>query len=325
MNFLVNKNIVAYEKAQSKTYSISYGLCNIVYSGMWIIGGIFVFYKLLSVPALVAMTTLTSTIAGPIQSISDYIADFVSGRKVTKEFLLFLNNNEETKTYSQDVMKTSIKSISFCDVHYSIGNHILFDTISISFYKGKKYILTGDSGSGKSTLLQMLMGIIPCKNGCIKINDKDLLTIDKNSYYKYFTYVPQKTAIFNATIADNISMFQNINEKKIVKSLIKAGLSDWFSKQENGIYTIISENQLSGGEERRLDIARPLYRETEMIIMDEPTSGLDEKNEQIIASIIDSMNDKIIIVVTHSTNQSFLSIFDKEIRISNQQLTSINL
>ena len=321
----VNKNIVAYEKAQSKTYSISNGLCNIVYSGMWIIGGIFVFYKLLSVPALVAMTTLTSTIAGPIQSISDYIADFVSGRKVTKEFLLFLNNNEETKTYSQDVMKTSIKSISFCDVHYSIGNHILFDTISISFYKGKKYILTGDSGSGKSTLLQMLMGIIPCKNGCIKINDKDLLTIDKNSYYKYFTYVPQKTAIFNATIADNISMFQNINEKKIVKSLIKAGLSDWFSKQENGIYTIISENQLSGGEERRLDIARSLYRETEMIIMDEPTSGLDEKNEQIIASIIDSMNDKIIIVVTHSTNQSFLSIFDKEIRISNQQLTSINL
>jgi ABC-type multidrug transport system fused ATPase/permease subunit len=317
----MEKSTVAYEKAQSKTYTVSYGLCNIVYSGIWIIGGIFVFQNWLSVPALIAMTTLTSTVAGPIQSISDYAADFASGRKIAKEFLNFLHSNIDTM-HPQNVLKKDIKKLSFCDIRYSVGEHLLFDRISAEFYKGKKYVLTGDSGSGKSTLLQMLMGIIPCEDGCININDINLLTIDKDSYYRHFTYVPQKTAIFDGTIAENIVMFQKIDEVKVIEALTKAGLSDWLSKQKKGIYTLLSaENQLSGGEERKLDIARSLYQETELILMDEPTSGLDEKNEQAIASIIASMKDKIIIVVTHSTNKSFLDIFDVEIRLSNQHLT----
>ena len=320
----MSSTATSYEKAQSKTYAVSYGLCNVVYSGIWIIGGIFVFCNRLSVPALIAMTTLTGTVAGPIQSISDYAADFAAGTKVTKELLTFLGSRAAADTHPHNMLKEEIKKISLCDVRYSIDGYLLFDTISADFYKGKKYALTGDSGSGKSTLLQMLMGILPCTDGCIQVNDTDLSTLDGASYYGHFTYVPQKTAVFDGTIAENISMFQEIDEKKVIELLTRAGLSDWLSKQEKGIYTLLSaENQLSGGEERRLDIARSLYRETEMILMDEPTSGLDDKNEQIIASILASMNDKLVLVVTHSTNPAFLSVFDKELRISDRRLTSV--
>ena len=132
------------------------------------------------------------------------------------------------------------------------------------------------------------------------------IVLDEGCFYDELTLSEMKNVIAPA--------YKNWCEKDFIDYLERFSLNP---KQKI--------NTLSKGMRMKYALALALSHKAERLIMDEPTSGLDEKNEQIIASIIDSMNDKIIIVVTHSTNQSFLSIFDKEIRISNQQLTSINL
>lgn len=74
-------------------------------------------------------------------------------------------------------------------------------------------------------------------------------------------------------------------------------------------------NFLSGGELRRIEIARAVFKNSDIILLDEPTSGLDSGNELIIKDLINSFNDKIIIVVTHSTSPDFLDSFDELIHL----------
>lgn len=83
------------------------------------------------------------------------------------------------------------------------------------------------------------------------------------------------------------------------------------------------ENKLSGGEERRLDIARGIYTDADVFIFDEPTSGLDLENENLISKIISGIKNKIVIVVTHSENEQFIQSFDYVVELRDAHLQMI--
>ncbi|KAF1297539.1 hypothetical protein BAU15_07450 [Enterococcus sp. JM4C] len=316
---------VDFEKGQAQTYAISYGLSNIVYSGTWVIGGIFVFKNLLTVPELIAMTTLMGTVAGPIQTVSELTTEFTSSKKVVSEFLATLSETSSSKSSPGKPFNEEITELTLMHVNYRRKKQVIFNELSYTFQMGNKYAIIGESGAGKSTLLQLLMGILTPEEGTIRLNGEALTDFDKASYYRHFSYVPQRTAIFSGTIAENVSLFQEINEDKVREALHKAGLKNWLASQEEGLRTNLTANRLSGGEERRLDIARALYREAEMIILDEPTSGLDQKNEQLISEVIASLTDKLVIVVTHSTQPDFLASFDQVIQLKNKQIVQQSL
>ena len=148
--------------------------------------------------------------------------------------------------------------------------------------------------------------------------------LDLTSYYEQFAYVPQKTAIFAGTIAENVAMFQPIDEAKIVQALGAAGLKNWLAGQPDKIHTHLQTASLSGGEERRLDIARALYLDAKIILFDEPTTGLDHDNEALISQVIDRLTDKLVIVVTHSLNREFLSVFDTELLLNHYTLEEVS-
>lgn len=111
--------------------------------------------------------------------------------------------------------------------------------------------------------------------------------------------------------------------KKTIDALINVGLQKFVSNNKIDNYKLSSKVSLSGGEERRLDIARSLYSEAEVFVFDEPTSGVDNENENVVSSIIQGINDKIVIVVTHSENEKFLNSFDKVLSLENGQLIEI--
>ncbi|HEP1835573.1 TPA: ATP-binding cassette domain-containing protein, partial [Streptococcus suis] len=101
-----------------------------------------------------------------------------------------------------------------------------------------------------------------------------------------------------------------------LKCLEQVGLLDWFERQEAGFDTLLSSSkQLSGGEERRFDLARALYRDAEVLLFDEPTTGLDSENEALIAETLSNIKEKLLIVVTHSQSESFLSVFDEKVEL----------
>ncbi|WP_338078207.1 ATP-binding cassette domain-containing protein [Anaerococcus tetradius] len=202
---------------------------------------------------------------------------------------------------------------------------MILKNISFNFMNGNKYVLLGESGSGKSTFLNSLFGIYEYANDYIAINEKKLSEIDKSSYYDNMFYIPQETIIFNTSILNNITLFsENVDLVRAQECIEKVGLSDWFNSKDNEFDCVLSKDSISGGEKKRLDLARALYLDKSVIIMDEPTSALDFENEILISKIIKGIQDKLIICVSHSTNGEFLNVFDKKIKIINKEFVIEN-
>lgn len=312
---------IDFEGNQGKTFTIIYGLGNIVYSGAWIIGGIFILNGAATLPQLIAMTTLMGTISGPIQAFSTCYSEVTSSSPIVEKVMTLINS--KNREQSNGVTKISkIEKIELEKVGFGYKS-LLLSNLSYSFRQGTTYAVKGKSGSGKTTLLQIILGITQPINGCVKINEILLSDLDKNNYYSKIAYIPQKTSIFEGSILENLVLFKEVNEKKAIDALISVGLQKFVSNNKIDNYKLSSKVSLSGGEERRLDIARGLYSEAEVFVFDEPTSGVDNENENVVSSIIQGINDKIVIVVTHSENEKFLNSFDKVLSLENGQLIEI--
>ena len=315
---------IFFESSLLKTYSISYGLGNVLYSGTWIIGGIFVYKNLLTLPSLIAMTILMFTIAGPIQTISNIYSEFLSSRKIFFDYLDFIDKCKTTDRKPKSKI-SKIEKIDIKNLNLSFSNKIILKNISFNFMNGNKYVLLGESGSGKSTFLNSLFGIYDYANDYIAINEKKLSEIDKSSYYDNIFYIPQETIIFNTSILNNITLFsENVDLVRVQECIKKVGLSDWFNSKDNEFNYVLSKDSISGGEKKRLDLARALYLDKSVIIMDEPTTALDFENEILISKIIKGIQDKLIICVSHSTNEEFLNVFDNKIKIINKEFVTEN-
>ncbi|WP_161496162.1 ATP-binding cassette domain-containing protein [Streptococcus suis] len=302
-----------FSKKQSQTYAVSYGLSSVVYSGSWIIGGIFVFQGLLNISDLIAMTTLMGTVAGPIQTMSGLITEYLASRTVVEELTGLLNRKEEGQA-AKPVLKESITSLALEGIDCRYQDHLIVENFSYLFHANKKYAILGKSGSGKTTLLRLLLGIQKPEAGRVLVNQRNLADLEQTSFFGKIYYLPQKTAIFSASIGENLSLFGPLDQRKALTCLSRVGLLDWFERQENGFATLLSSaQQLSGGEERRFDIARALYRDAEVLLFDEPTTGLDTRNESLIAETLSKIEDKLVTVVTHSQNEEFLGLFDERL------------
>ncbi|HFI0214176.1 TPA: ATP-binding cassette domain-containing protein [Streptococcus suis] len=302
-----------FAQKQSQTYAVSYSLSSVVYSGSWIIGGIFVFQGLLNISDLIAMTTLMGTVAGPIQTVSSLLTDYLSSRTVVADLTTILQGISKENEAKEKLTET-IDSISLDTISFEQNNHRLFDRFSYRFQANKKYAILGKSGCGKTTLLRLLMGVQKADEGRILVNLRDLAELDQLSFFRKTYYLPQKTNLFTASMGDNLTLFAPLDEVKARSCLKQVGLADWFERQENGFDTLLSSTQqLSGGEERRFDLARALYRDAEVFLFDEPTTGLDNRNEDLIAETLSKIEGKLVIVVTHSQNEEFLGLFDERL------------
>ena len=309
------------DRQKARTYGISYGLGSMVWNGTWIVGGIFVFMHQLSIPGLVAMVALMNTVSGPIQEFSDYSTTIIGSRGVVKDYLTFMANKTQENASDKQDFTEKLEQLQVQQMTYAYDDHLIFEKASYDFASNHRYAIKGESGAGKSTFLSIIMGILKPQVGQVLLNQTNLQDISAASYFKKLAYVPQKTAIFTGTLADNVAMFQDYQPEKIITCLEKAGLRHLLEQINYNIdIKLGDELTLSGGEERRLDIARSLYHAAEIMILDEPTSGLDTTNEQAIANVLATIDDVIIIVVTHSTNPDFLDIFDKVLELKDNLL-----
>jgi len=194
---------------------------------------------------------------------------------------------------------------------------------------GKIIGLCGRSGSGKTTTLDLLTGVISPNSGNLYLNKNKIYDNKKNNYSNFFSYVPQSSFLFRASLAENISLadIENIKKdntilKNILKACEKADLTDLISKLDEGIYSNIGsgEKGLSLGQIQRIGIARALYQNREILVLDESTSSLDIITENKIISEILKLN-KTIVMVSHKIDLlkkcDYLYYF-KENRIFNE-------
>jgi ABC-type multidrug transport system fused ATPase/permease subunit len=200
---------------------------------------------------------------------------------------------------NDDLPSIPIEKITLNNIGFTFRNgKNVFNNVNIDIVRGKKIAIVGDSGSGKSTLVNIICGLLRSSAGTRQLNGNDC---EYDEYKRMLSgavgYVSQKPFLFNATIAENISNFGEIDNAKVKKVLTMVQL-DEFAEVANSFIIGENLNNLSGGQAQRIAIARALYQNSQIIILDEPTSALDQKNTDIVNNIIFDL-DATIIWISH--------------------------
>jgi len=229
------------------------------------------------------------------------------------------NIYDDLQMKNEEFVKNEISfedCIELRDIYFNYGDRKIFEKYSLKIRKGDRVAFIGESGSGKSTLLYIIMGILPINNGKISIDNKELNCDHLIEWRKKFGYIPQNIYLFDGTVGQNVAYGREYNELKIIESLKKASIYDYF-KSRDGVKTIVGEGgiQISGGQRQRVAIARALYGDPEILVLDEATSALDDKTEsEIMNEIYKISNNKTLIVIAHKIDA--LNKIDRKITIN---------
>lgn len=180
----------------------------------------------------------------------------------------------------------------------------ILDIDKLKIDLGKVTCITGPSGSGKSTFLRLINKLISPDSGVIALDGENIANIDSVTYRRRVPMLSQSPVTFPGTIRDNLLIgrkFQgkdSLNDDKLLKALKAVSLKEPLDKN--------IEN-LSGGEQQRVSIARLMLLDSEIYLLDEPSSALDDITEDfVIKSMVDMARDenKTIIYVTHSNSMA---------------------
>jgi ATP-binding cassette subfamily B protein len=185
---------------------------------------------------------------------------------------------------------------------YRPGQPILRD-FNLSVSQGQKVAFVGDSGSGKSTVLQLLMRLYDPQQGEITIDGVDIRSLKLASLRNQMAIVLQDSFIFNMSIAENIAIARpGATQAEIVEAAGAAEADEFIQALPQGYDTILGEGGagLSGGQKRRLAIARAFLRDAPIILLDEPTTGLDAASEQRVVEAVKRLSQgKTTLIVSH--------------------------
>lgn len=204
-------------------------------------------------------------------------------------------------------------SLSIRDLSFSYGDHHpALDCLSLDVAKGEHVALLGRTGCGKSTLLQLLTRAWDPQHGSMLLNGQPLQQWDEASLRAATSVVTQRVHLFSNTLRENLLLASaESSDAQLVGVLNQVGLGGLL-EDDLGLNAWLGEGgrQLSGGELRRLGLARALLHNGDLLLLDEPTEGLDaETEQQILALLHEVAKDKTMIMVTHRLQG--LQQFDK--------------
>ena len=224
-------------------------------------------------------------------------------------------------SYQNKRIDSCIKEIILDHVTVKNKENInLVQDITCTFLRDRLNIIFGHSGAGKTTLLNILLGFLPVQSGTLKM--VDLKNQSQSINMVDIAWVPQEPLLLYGTIRDNLSLkaFEpSLDQLRNVAN--QAGILSFIETLPQGFETHIGEEgqNLSGGQIRRLMLARALLKNPDILILDEPTSGLDQKNAlQIIQTIQLLKKGRIVIVATH--NPLLISYGEVSVQIDRGQL-----
>lgn len=193
----------------------------------------------------------------------------------------------------------------------------VFNDFDLSIPSGEHLLLQGASGGGKSTLIQLLTRFEDPQGGTIRIGGIPLADLDEHTLRRQIACVGQHTWAKTGTLADNLRLADPaVSEEKMRAVLTLVGLDPEAHGWSTGLETWIEEGgaSLSGGQRRRLAIARALLRHAPITILDEPSEGLDPVAEaSLISRITAHLQDRTLIWISH--RDGFEGAFDRLVRI----------
>ncbi|MCC8684272.1 ABC transporter ATP-binding protein [Xanthomonas campestris pv. raphani] len=179
----------------------------------------------------------------------------------------------------------------------------VIEALDLHIPAGQKVGIVGPSGAGKSTLIALIQRLDDVESGRVLIDGQDIRSVSQDSLRDRIAVVPQETALFNRSIADNIRYGRPEASDAEVHTAARHAFCDGFIRElPQGYNTLVGERgvMLSGGQRQRLGIARAFLKDAPILILDEATSALDTESEAEIQSALDHlMRGRTVLAVAH--------------------------
>ena len=196
--------------------------------------------------------------------------------------------------------------VAFSNVRFAYPTRpdtFVLDSVSFNVRAGEKVAIVGPSGAGKSTIFHLLLRFYDPVSGGISFDGVKLTDADPRAVRSRIALVPQDSAMFAASIADNIRFGRpDASDADLKRAADMAAASEFIARMPQGIETPIGERgvTLSGGQRQRVAIARAVLREAPLLLLDEATSSLDAESETLVQTALDRlMQERTTLVIAH--------------------------
>jgi phospholipid/cholesterol/gamma-HCH transport system ATP-binding protein len=202
-------------------------------------------------------------------------------------------------------------SILLTDIHKAFGEKVVLAGVSLEVREGETLALIGQSGTGKSVLLKTVVRLLEPEKGHVSVDDQDVLSLQREALYdlrRQVGYVFQFAALFDSmTVFDNVAMGLR-RVKDAAEPEIRERVAQCLRLVEMEGFDGRLPAQLSGGQRKRVGLARAIATRPKYLLYDEPTTGLDPITTAVIDQLIQRMASELgvtSVVVTHDLRSAY--------------------
>ncbi|AUD63273.1 ABC transporter [Tenericutes bacterium MO-XQ] len=270
-----------------------------------VFGGILYFLGSLSLGNLTSFTLYSRRFSGPINQMSNILADIQSALAAAERVFRVIDEDEELKDHKNAIHYQDVKGDIKLD-HVSFGyleNQVVLKDVSLHANQGQVVAIVGPTGAGKTTLVNLLMRFYEIEQGEILLDNINITKLTRASLRRSFSMVLQDTWIFHGTVFENIAYGNgDVSRLEVEEAAKKARIHSFIKHLPQGYDTVLTDEGLniSKGQKQLLVIARAMLSRTKMLILDEATSNVDTHTEvQIQQAMLNLMKDKTTFVIAH--------------------------
>lgn len=273
------------------------------YVGIAVLGGLFAIQRVLlvgDVQAFFQYFRLFTQQVGQIGSSIGTIQSMIASFERIFSFLAL----EELSWQEGNLLPDTIRgTVSFQGVSFGYTKKLVVEQIDLNIRAGQKIAIVGPTGAGKTTLMQLLMRFYDPTDGVIKVDGKDIRTLDLADLRRHIGIVLQDAWLFQGTIRENILYAKPEATDAVMQEVVERIQASHFIHTLSDSYnTMLDEDieTLSVGQKQLLCIARTLLKDPEILILDEATSSVDTRTDQFIQNaLVELQQNRTCIIIAH--------------------------
>jgi len=274
-------------------------ISGIVFTVTHLFAAWFVYTKSMSLGDFILMSGYVVSLIAPFDAIAASFSDLKKNHLSLQEGLNILNLEKEKNILITPDDRLTVLEVNNYKTPYSHG------VINLKIKLGELALIAGTSGRGKTTLLHSIIGLNKDFSGLISLYGRNVKSLSPASISSVASFVQQEPTIFTGTVRENLLYGTDpkteVTDDQLMSVIEGICLSHLNERDPLNFYVGQKGNKLSGGEKRRLAIARAVIRKLPLMILDEPTSGLDSDTEQSVMSYLAGLG-LTILLVSHSNN-----------------------
>lgn len=256
---------------------------------------------------IIASSILVSRSLAPVELAIGNWKGFVGARQAHKRLnalLAFLPERKQSLPLPKPSRSLVVDSVSASPPGNS---RVVLQDVAFELKTGEGLGIIGPSASGKSSLARLIVGVWQPVRGKVRLDGAALDQWSPEALGPHIGYLPQDVELFDGTIAQNISRFEEAADPKaIIAAARSAGVHELIVALSEGYETRIGDagSRLSAGQRQRIALARALYRDPFLVVLDEPNSNLDSEGEAALATSILGVRSRggIAVVIAHRAN-----------------------